>query len=70
MIEEIKIRDCVYRGIHCCPSANTPWKITVAYKPGCWQTWKKFKTMTAAEEAWDHLKADRDYELSKTGSHE
>jgi len=71
MIEEIEIRGNKYRGIFGCPSANTPWKITWCFKGDWnWRTWKKFETMTAAEAAWNQLKADRDYELSKTGSHE
>lgn len=57
MVEEIKIGTQTFRGIFTCPSVNTPWKICISFIPGSWKTWGKYATSTAAEAAWNELKA-------------
>ena len=56
MIEEIVIRGQKFRGILCCPSAKTPWKISVSFKFGSWKTYGKYPNLLAAMAAWHELK--------------
>jgi len=64
MIEEIIIRDQKFRGILCCPSLKTPWKINVSFKPGSWKTFGKYSLPSEAEAAWNELKTQRDYYMA------
>ena len=65
MIEEIEIRGQKFRGIMCCPSVKTPWKINYSLKFGSWKTYGKYSLPSEAEAAWDELKKRKEYEETK-----
>lgn len=65
MVEEIVIRNQKFRGILGCPSIETPWKISVSFKPGSWKTYGKYSLPSEAESAWNELKKRKEYEDAK-----
>ncbi len=70
-IHEIEVSGTRYRGPQINPSVNFPYKITVYRQSGkmstsgsglpvgfSWQTWKRFRSLSACEVAMDELGAE------------